>query len=113
VIATDGVSNFAENMYDIFLRLYSSDSATSGTIDWVGNLVISSQLTKFTEMSMSFGQKMTPNTDTRSNNSRETDTRSVYRPSWVHIISSTKSGPAVTTSTDEKKLITIFAKDSF
>jgi len=62
---------------------------------------------------VSFGQRLTPNTDTRASGTRETDTRSVYRPSWVNIASNTKSGPAVTTSTNEKKIITVFAKDSF
>ena len=100
VISTNKVSNFAENMYDIFLRLHSNATTSAITVDWVGNLIISSQQNKFSNMAMSFGQRLTPNTDSRADGSRETDKRSVYRPSWLHITSSTKSGPNVTLNTD-------------
>lgn len=99
-ITTNKVSNFASNMYDVFMRLHSNATTAKTTIDWMGNLVIQSEENKYSDLTFSLGQRLTPNTDSRADGSREEDVRSVYRPSWLRISSASKNSPAITWNED-------------
>ncbi len=100
----------------------SNPSLYGGTLDLVENFILQSYDTKYADTLISIGQTLAPNTNSRTShsglnidqNTREGQTKETKRCSWINVGSSAATGPSLGTVPEgSKKIITVFARDTF